>query len=292
MNCGAPYPDGSNSKVLKRSTPSLETRYLSHIAAIDLFLHTPPQADKMPAKSAADKYAELFQNKNEGKYLLKPIVFERLHPGVIGYFDPMSGDWTSVADLTDPEAFLSKGYVEGFKKADMDEYKNATFEWSSRTSDGESERSYRGNAGGSGAAGGVPLEANVDFKYKKSSAGSAALITGGLVKYEAFTGPIDTVVKEWIKLNGKKIQEVHGSCAKDNGLWAIKGTYYTDECAIKMSTSSGQDIDVGADIGATGFGKLGGGTGSLEKLQSRSYTTFPAVPVSLYFQVLNCLMRN
>ena len=240
----------------------------------------------MPAKTAADKYAELFENKGEGRYLLNPIVFENLHPGVVGYFDPQSGDWSSVADLSDPEAFLSEGYVKAFKQLNLERYKKATREWSIRTSQTESARSYRGNAGASGAAGGVPIEGSVDVKHKKATTGSAALITSGLVKYESFTGAFNGSAEDWLKFNGQKIVEAHGPCAKDNGLWVIKGVYFTDECAIKMDTGSNLDIDVGADIGATGFGKLGGGTGSLKKLESRSYTTFPAVPVSLYFEIL------
>ncbi|KAJ5776446.1 uncharacterized protein N7511_001457 [Penicillium nucicola] len=232
----------------------------------------------MTREDAAETYAKLFESKKEGRYLLNPIVFERLHPGVVGYFDSESGDWTPVADLSDPEAFISDGYVEAYKK--LGDYKKATRDWNTRTSESESERSYRTNVGASGAAGGVPAEASVDVKYKKGSAGQAALIASGLVNYEAFLGPFKDSTKQWIAANGRKIIEEHGSAAKENGLWAIKGVYFTDECAIKMTTSSDQDIDVGADIGATGFGKLGGGAGSLEKLKSKSWTTCPAVPGS------------
>ena len=234
----------------------------------------------MPAQDDAETYAKLFESKKEGRYLWKPIVHERLHPGVIGYFDPDTKDWSPIADLSDPEAFLSEGYVESYKK--LGEYKTATSEWNTRTSEGESERSHRGNIGASGAAGGVPAEASVDVKYKKGSKSQAALIASGLVNYEAFLGPFKDTAKEWIKANGHKIEEVHGSAAKDDGIWAIKGVYFTDECAMKITNSKNQDIDLGADIGATGFGKLGGGTGSLEKLESRSWKTCPAVPVSLF----------
>lgn len=240
----------------------------------------------MGHQDAAENYAKLFEGKGEGRYLLNPIVFERLHPGVIGYFDAHSGDWTPIADLSDPQAFMSEGYVEAYSRK-LGEYKKATRDWNTRTSESESARSYRGNAGASGAAGGVPAEANVDVKYKKGSAGQAALIANDKVNYEAFLGPFKDTTKAWIAANGQKIVDEHGSSAKENGIWAIKGVYFTDECAIKMTTSSDQDIDVGGDIGATGFGKIGGGTGSLEKLENKSWTTFPAVSVSESPQLTN-----
>jgi hypothetical protein len=241
--------------------------------------------------SNSELYMKLFQSRDEGNFLLFPLPYENIHPGSVGYFNPKTGRWTQVADLTNPENLQEEGYSKPHSRClRLKDLVKDTLSWNARESENETKRSWRANAGASGAAGGVPLEGSLDLKYETGSTGKAALVTKSLVKFEAYNGPFGVPIRDWVKANGENILKLYTDEIEKNGLWAIQSVWVADECAITINSGSHRDIDLGGDIGATGFGKLGGGTALLDKLQSEGWTRYPPIPVRLNWSIL--LLRH
>ena len=59
-----------------------------------------------------------------------------------------------------------------------------------------------------------------------------------------------------------------------NGIWIIRHTWVTGECAIDMTNRSDKEIEVGLDIAATGIVKAGAGRGTFVKLKNEGWTTY------------------
>ncbi|KAK9858052.1 hypothetical protein MYU51_018801 [Penicillium brevicompactum] len=144
----------------------------------------------------------------------------------------------------------------------------------------ESEQSYRGKAGASAAAAGAPVEASGELKYKTGSKGKAALIADGLVKIEKYVHPFGGPIQKWVRDNADKLLDECGDEAREHGLVAVQSVWLTDSCAITMSNGSDRDIDTALDLGATGFGKIGGGVAFIEKLSTEGWTTYTSQPGS------------
>ncbi|OQD79366.1 hypothetical protein PENANT_c053G08892, partial [Penicillium antarcticum] len=94
-----------------------------------------------------------------------------------------------------------------------------------------------------------PVEASGEVKYKTGLEGKAAL-------------------------NAEKLFAKYKDAAKEYGIWAIQAVWITDACAITMSSGNNRDVDVALDVGATGFGKVGGGRALVEKLDSEGWTAY------------------
>ncbi|KAJ5900097.1 hypothetical protein N7495_004841 [Penicillium taxi] len=233
----------------------------------------------MSTEKDSDLYMRLFDSKGQGNYLLYPPTYEDLHPGFVGFYNSDEGVWHELADLSDPDKLKAKGFTKPPSRA-LQEMKADETTWDSRTSESESQSSLRGNVGASGAAAGVPVEGSVDLKYKKGSSGKAAVVAKSVVKFEMYKEPFGMPIKEWVQENAKALL---GDC-KDNiekyGLWAVQTVYIADECVITMNKGNSLDIDLGADVGATGFGKIGGGRALMEKLDSQGWSSYDSKPGS------------
>ena len=234
----------------------------------------------MSFKDASAEYAQLMTHHKEGKYLYKPLPHETFHPGQIGYFG-LNDKWVQIADLTDPTDLQTKGYTTLKYPLDVDS-PDASL-WKTRTSESESERSLRGSAGASGAMAGAPVDVSGEVKYKTGARGKAALMTGDVVKYEGFKDPFGDPVGDWVRENAGRLvnESKYGGEIARYGLWGIKATWVTGECAIKMSSGSSRDVDTSFDVAATAMGKLGGGMGSLAKLESENWSVYSSEPVGL-----------
>lgn len=118
------------------------------------------------------------------------------------------------------------------------------------------------------------------MKYKTGSKGKAALIADGLVKIEKYVHPFGGPIQKWVRDNADKLLDECGDEAREHGLVAVQSVWLTDSCAITMSNGSDRDIDTALDLGATGFGKIGGGVAFIEKLSTEGWTTYTSQPVS------------
>lgn len=234
----------------------------------------------MPAKNESQEYMKLFAGKKEGHYLYKPLRYEELHPGSIGFFDE-DNIWNEITDISDPKKLQEKGFTPLSRS--LSDLFSDECKWNTRSAESESENSYRGKAGVSGAAGGAPVEGSGELKYKTSSKGKAALIANGLVKIEKYVHPFGPPIQKWIQQNADRLLDECGNKAREHGLVAVQSVWMTDSCAITMSSGSGRDIDAALDVGATGFGKIGGGAAFIEKLSSEGWTTYDSKSVSQSF---------
>ncbi|KAJ5361625.1 hypothetical protein N7541_002469 [Penicillium brevicompactum] len=225
----------------------------------------------MPVKNESKEYMKLFAGKGDGNYLYKPLRYEELHPGSIGFFDE-DNIWNEITDVSDPKRLQEGGFTP-LRRTLKDLYLDGA-EWITRSAESLSEQSYRGKAGGSGAAGAVPVEASGELKYKTGSKGKAALVADGLVKIEKYTHPFMPAIQKWVEENANKLVDECGESAREHGLVAVQAVWVTDSCAITMSSGSDRDIDTAVDVGATGFGKIGGGAAFIEKLESEGWTAY------------------
>ncbi|KAJ5351669.1 hypothetical protein N7452_000643 [Penicillium brevicompactum] len=231
----------------------------------------------MPVQNQSKEYMKLFAGRSEGNYLFIPLTYEELHPGSIGFFND-DNIWNEITDISDPKK-LQEGGVYPLRRTLKDPSLDHA-EWKTRSSESLSEQSYRGKAGGSGAAGGVPAEANGELKYKTGLKGKAALVADGLVKREMYKHPFLPAIQMWVQENANRLIDECGDRARAHGLVAVQAVWVTDSCAITMSSGSDRDIDTALDVGATGFGKIGGGAAFIEKLESEGWTTYSSEPGS------------
>lgn len=237
----------------------------------------------MPEINQSKEYMKLFAGRNEGYYLYQPLKYEDIHPGSIGYFDD-NNIWNEITDVSDPKKLAARGY-SGLKRSLKELYRD-TCTWNTRSSETLSERSYRGKAGASGAAGGVPVEGSGEMKYKTGSNGKAALIADGMVKIESYTHPFGMSIPDWVRDNADRLIEDCGDLAREHGLIAVQSVWITDSCAITMSSGSNRDIDSALDVGATALGKLGGGAAFIDKLSTEGWTTYKTEEVRSCCSVL------
>jgi hypothetical protein len=224
------------------------------------------------------EYAELMKHHGKGNFLYVPERFSRLHPGSIGYFDK-EGGWNEITDLSQPGRAEADGFTAIGRTLTLDEPREAM--WKTMSSESGSESSLRLTGGLSGAAAAAPVDVSATGKNKRTSDKKAALITGSIVKHEKFIAPYFPPIQSWVKKNARALVESDfGDEIKKNGLWAIQSTWVTPECAITMTSDKSRDFDVGLDVGATGFGKLGAGGNSLQKLKSEGWSTYEAKEVA------------
>ncbi|RJE19948.1 hypothetical protein PHISCL_07712 [Aspergillus sclerotialis] len=228
----------------------------------------------MSDKTQAEQYAELMKANSEGRFLYYPQRYTDLHPGSVGFFD-RSGSWNEIADLSKPES-LKEAKLTPFNRT-LTMLEPREIMWKTKSSESEDEQSIRGTGGLSGAMSAAPVDVSSEGKYKKGSMKKAALVTGHLVKHQKYKPPFGHPIGDWIKTNGNTLAK--GDWRKDiekYGLWAIQETWVTPECAITMTSDSSRDFNLGLDVGATGFGKLGAGGSSLAKLKSEGWSTYEA----------------
>lgn len=233
------------------------------------------------------EYMKLFASRKEGYYLYRPLKYEDIHPGSVGFFDD-NNSWNEIADISNPEKLAAEGFsgLTPRLARSISNLRSDSCSWNTRSSETESERSYRGKAGASGAAGGVPVEGSGEMKYKTGSNGKAALVADGLVKMEHYPHPFGISIPEWARNNADALIEKSGKLAREHGLIAVQSVWITDSCAIKMSSGSNRDIDSALDVGATGLGKLGGGAAFIDKLSTEGWTTYKSEEVRSCCSVL------
>ncbi|OJI84628.1 hypothetical protein ASPTUDRAFT_172628 [Aspergillus tubingensis CBS 134.48] len=218
------------------------------------------------------EYADIMGRETSfGTFLFIPQWFSTLRLGSVGYFD-RTGEWNEITNL------LEKGQAEkdGFKPFSHDLKLRDVREthWQAGSAETETGRSSRLTTEASGAIAAAPVEASVQVKTSSSTTGSAALITSSVVRNYRFQGDFKGPIKDWVEDNAKALVE-RRSDIETQGLWAVMGAWVTDECAIKMTSGKGQEIDVSFDLGATGIGKLGAGAGAFDKLKREGWWTYP-----------------
>ncbi|GKZ39262.1 hypothetical protein AbraIFM66950_012185 [Aspergillus brasiliensis] len=218
------------------------------------------------------EYADIMGRETSfGTFLFIPQWFSTLRLGSVGYFD-RTGEWNEITNL------LEKGQAEkdGFRPFSHDLKLRDVREthWQAGAAETETGRSSRLTTEASGAIAAAPVETSVQVKTSSSTTGSAALITSSVVRNYRFHGDFKGPIKEWVEDNAKALVE-RRSDIETQGLWAVMGAWVTDECAIKMTSGKGQEIDVSFDLGATGIGKLGAGAGAFDKLKREGWWTYP-----------------
>jgi hypothetical protein len=224
--------------------------------------------------SIYDEYAQLMEPNKDGHYLYKPQPFSTCHPGAIGYFDN-EGEWKLITDLSEPGHPETLGLTGLGKTLRRTEPKESM--WRTRSSGSEAEASFGLTGGVSGALTAAPIDVSANAKNKWGKTGKAALITEQVVISEGFEGAYIGPIEEWVKKNAKAlVNSEYGADIKEYGLWAIKKTWSTQECAIKMQSAHSRDTSAGLDLGATGVGKIGGSGSSLAKANIEGWSTYKA----------------
>ncbi|PWY70785.1 hypothetical protein BO83DRAFT_363416 [Aspergillus eucalypticola CBS 122712] len=218
------------------------------------------------------EYADIMGRETSfGTFLFIPQWFSTLRLGSVGYFD-RTGEWNEITNLFEKE----QAEKDGFKPFSHDLKLRDVREthWQAGSAETETGRSSRLTTEASGAIAAAPVEASVQVKTSSSTTGSAALITSSVVRNYRFQGDFKGPIKDWVEDNAKALVE-RRSDIETQGLWAVMGAWVTDECAIKMTSGKGQEIDVSFDLGATGIGKLGAGAGAFDKLKREGWWTYP-----------------
>lgn len=210
----------------------------------------------------------------DGHYLYNPLRYRDFHPGSVGYFDT-NGAWYKVTDLLEKD--------ERFEPVDdasfvFDEPSEKM--WKTVSSGSEAKASFGLDAGLSGALSAAPVDVEANAKHESGSTGQAALITTGVVKEQKFTELPGYYFKEWVRKNIKKLTTGKtGHDIQQHGLYAIYGTYSTQECAIKMKSGYTRDSGGGVGVGATSIGKIGASGSSLQHLKNEGWRTYQAKEV-------------
>lgn len=229
--------------------------------------------------SIPEEYTELMKPNKQGNFLFTPQRFSKLHPGAIGFFDK-DGMWHLITDLSVPGGPEKDGYKAPRRVVSNDKPFEST--WRSKTSSKEAEASFGLTGGVSGALSAAPVDVSAEAKNKWGQTGQAALITDeSVVLNEFLQTPCRDVITDWVKDNAQTLVKSRewGSYIKDYGLWAIKKTWSTQECAIKMMSAHNRDTSGGFDVGATGMGKVGTNGSSSSKSNNENWSTYKAEEV-------------
>ncbi|KAJ5937270.1 hypothetical protein N7454_004925 [Penicillium verhagenii] len=225
--------------------------------------------------SIPDEYAELMKPINKGHFLYTPQRFSDLHPGAVGFFDKQGG-WNLITDLS----VAGRPEKDGFKApSQVVNYEKPTESiWRSTSSSSEAESSFGLKAGVSAAAAAAPIDVSAEAKNKWGQTGNAALITDdSVVVNEWLKVPCRDVITKWVEQNAKDLVKGDwGSYIKDYGLWAIKKTWSTQECAIKMTSAHNRDTSGGVDLSGTGIGKVGASGSNMSKSTNEGWRTYKA----------------
>jgi hypothetical protein len=228
----------------------------------------------------AREYTKLMGRNPEGIYLYKPAPYRACHPGSVGFFDN-EGNWNEITDLEQPHHIEKAGFKplgRTLSREDTREYK-----WDSRSSDGESELSLEGKTELSGVLTSAPIDVGANAKNKTGKSNKANLVTGSVVKHERLQAPFKSSVKDWIKENAKDlVQGDYSEDIKEHGVWVVRATYVTQECAITMDSARSQEFGLGGEVGATGIGKLGASGSSLAKFKGAGWSTYTASEVLVH----------
>ncbi|KAJ5759210.1 hypothetical protein N7520_006366 [Penicillium odoratum] len=222
-----------------------------------------------------EEYAELMKPNGHGNYLYIPQRFSELHPGAVGFFDKY-GLWNTITDLSVPGRPEKDGYKAPSQAVYYDKPSESV--WKTTTSSKEAEASFGLTGGLSGALTAAPVDVSAEAKNKWGKTGKAALITDdSVVVNEFLKAPCRDVITDWVKQNAQTlVKGPWGSYIKDYGLWAIKKTWSTQECAITMTSAHNRDTSAGIDVGATGIGKVGTSGSSTSKSNNEGWTTYKA----------------
>ncbi|KAJ6003012.1 hypothetical protein N7451_005559 [Penicillium sp. IBT 35674x] len=227
----------------------------------------------MAPPRACEEYADLMSG-HEGYYLLVPHSYDKIHPGVVGYFDK-NGLWHTITDVSEkgrPERDSLSSFDTELKLALTD-----SAQWNYRTSGKDAETSFGLSAGLTGALASAPIDVSAEAKNKSSSSGKAALITEELVKTDRFESSVRKPMRLWLQENVQTLVDSnHEDDIRDYGVWAIHTTWSTPECAIIMQSAHTRDTSAGVDLGATGVAKAGASGSSLSKLQAKNWSTYSA----------------
>lgn len=226
----------------------------------------------------AEEYAELMKHNNGGHFLYSPQRFSKLHPGAVGFFD-QDGAWNLITDLSIPGRPEEDGFTAPMKVVTYEV--PAENIWKTTSSSKEAEASFGLTGGLSGALSSAPIDVSAEAKNKWGQTGKAALITDdSVVVNEWLKSPCRNIITDWVEKNAKKLVKGEwGSEIKDFGLWAIKKTWSTQECAIKMTSAHSRDTSGGFDVGATGIAKVGTNASSASKSNNEGWRTYKATDV-------------
>ncbi|KAJ6095654.1 hypothetical protein N7486_006400 [Penicillium sp. IBT 16267x] len=222
-----------------------------------------------------EEYAELMKHNGDGHYLYTPQPFSHLHPGAVGFFDN-SGDWNLITDLSIPGRPEEDGFKAPRKVVVYEEPKEKI--WKTTSSSKEAEASFGLTGGLSGALSAAPIDVSAEAKNKWGQTGKAALITDdSVIVNEWLKAPCRDIITDWVEKNAKDLVNGEwGSYIKDFGLWSIKKTWSTQECAIKMTSAHSRDTSAGFDVGATGIAKVGTNGSSNSKSNNKGWRTYKA----------------
>ncbi|KAJ5671699.1 hypothetical protein N7507_000826 [Penicillium longicatenatum] len=226
--------------------------------------------------SIAEEYAQLMKHNGKGShFLFTPQPFSELHPGAVGFFDE-SGQWHLITDLSIPGHPEEKGFTAPKKVVT---YGKPTEDiWKTTSSSKEDEASIGLTGGLSGALSSAPIDVSAEAKNKWGNTGKAALITDdSVVVNEWLNTPCRDIITEWVEKNAKTLASGEWrSYIKDYGLWAIKKTWATQECAITMRSAHNRDTSGGFDVGATGIAKVGTNGSSTSKSNNEGWRKYKA----------------
>ncbi|KAJ5526291.1 hypothetical protein N7494_012941 [Penicillium frequentans] len=222
-----------------------------------------------------EEYAELMKHNRDGHYLYTPQSFSQLHPGAVGFFDE-AGDWNLITDLSIPGRPEEDGFTAPKKVVTYEKPKEKI--WKTTSSSKEAEASFGLSGGLSGALSSAPIDVSAEAKNKWGQTGKAALITDdSVVVNEWLKAPCRDIITDWVEKNAKELVKGEWSTyIKDFGLWAIKKTWSTQECAITMESAHSRDTSGGFDVGATGIAKVGTNASSNSKTNSEGWRTYKA----------------
>ncbi|KAJ5655418.1 hypothetical protein N7507_007368 [Penicillium longicatenatum] len=221
----------------------------------------------------AKRYADIMGYKPHGHFLYKPLDANKIPLGSVGYFH-RTGDWCELVNLMDKGNPEAKGYKPFRHSLEVDKVQECY--WDKQSGESEVGRSSRATAEASGAMAAAPIDVSAQMKHKTSSTGSAALITGSVVRYYKLKDPFKFQIMDWVDENGaefiKSRRQRHE--IRERGLFVIMAIWVTDECAVKLTTGESSEVDLSLDLGATGIGKIGGGIGAFDKLKREDWRTY------------------
>lgn len=229
-----------------------------------------PKADGNYAR----EYTKLMGRNPEGIYLYKPAPYSVCHPGSVGFFDA-EGNWSEITDLEQKHRVENAGFKPLNRTLSREDTRD--YMWDSRSSDDQSELSLEGKTELSGVLTSAPIDVGGNAKSKTGKSNTANLVTGSVVKHERLQAPFKISVKDWINDNAKAlVRGDYSDDIKEHGVWVIRATYVTQECAITIDSARSQEYALGGELGATGLGKLGAGGSSLAKFKGAGWSTYTA----------------
>lgn len=190
------------------------------------------------ASNLATKYAPSMTEHPYGHGFYEPELASVVRPGTCGYLNRL-GQWQPIADLTNTDDLDEKKLKY---PASLTRAPGRKHEWGPKCSNSVRQKKLGASVAGSGAAGGIPVEAAVTYEFWSLTSFGALLVCPNKVNQQGYYH--EDPFRAWARDNAEGILKVCKD-AKEYGFWVVTTTFSTDDVWINAWSSKETRVTMG-----------------------------------------------